>query len=55
MRSQNTNATVGNYGHIFPTKAIIAGPFLAVFGAECVFQSTIYTITSGLTKEYVQR
>ncbi|KAF1948339.1 MFS general substrate transporter [Byssothecium circinans] len=46
---------VGNFPHILPTKAIIAGPFLAVLGGECVFQSTIFTLTSALTREYVQR
>ncbi|KAF2691902.1 hypothetical protein K458DRAFT_411606 [Lentithecium fluviatile CBS 122367] len=46
---------VGNYSHVLPTKAIIAGPFLAILGGECVFQSTIFTLTSTLSKEYVQR
>ncbi|KAA8615037.1 hypothetical protein A1F94_010865 [Pyrenophora tritici-repentis] len=46
---------VGRYSHILPTKAIIAGPFLNVLGGECVFQSTIFTLTSALTSEYVQR
>ncbi|RMZ72981.1 major facilitator superfamily transporter [Pyrenophora seminiperda CCB06] len=35
--------------------AIIAGPFLNVLGGECVFQSTIFTLTSALTNEYVER
>ncbi|CAE7205823.1 hypothetical protein PTNB73_07234 [Pyrenophora teres f. teres] len=46
---------VGHYSHVLPTKAIIAGPFLNVLGGECVFQSTIFTLTSALTSEYVQR
>ncbi|PVH92922.1 hypothetical protein DM02DRAFT_259293 [Periconia macrospinosa] len=46
---------VGNFSNIFPTKAIIVGPFLSVLGGECVFQSTIFTLTSALTREYVQR
>ncbi|OCK77466.1 MFS general substrate transporter [Lepidopterella palustris CBS 459.81] len=46
---------VGNYEHIFPTKAIIAGPFLAVVGGECVFSSTIFSLTAALAQEYVQR
>ncbi|PSN70196.1 MFS general substrate transporter [Corynespora cassiicola Philippines] len=46
---------VGNYASFLPTKAIIAGPFLAVLGGECVFQSTIFTLTSALAQEYVQR
>ncbi|KAF2791103.1 hypothetical protein K505DRAFT_364116 [Melanomma pulvis-pyrius CBS 109.77] len=46
---------VGNYHDILPTKAIIAGPFLAVLGGDCVFSSTIFTLTSSLTQEYVQR
>jgi hypothetical protein len=50
-----TNAPQGNYHHLLPTKAIIAGPFLAVLGGECVFQSTIFTLTSALTSVYVQR
>ncbi|KAF2109302.1 hypothetical protein BDV96DRAFT_244721 [Lophiotrema nucula] len=47
--------TVGNFSRVLPTKAIIAGPFLAVLGGECVFQSTIFTLTSALAREYVQR
>ncbi|KAF2205952.1 hypothetical protein GQ43DRAFT_490226 [Delitschia confertaspora ATCC 74209] len=46
---------VGNYERLFPTKTIIAGPFLAVLGGECVFSSTIFTLTAALTNEYVQR
>ncbi|CAI6335711.1 unnamed protein product [Periconia digitata] len=46
---------VGNFSGVFPTKAIIVGPFLSVLGGECVFQSTIFTLTSALTREYVQR
>lgn len=40
---------------IFPTKAIIAGPFLTVLGGECVFSSTIFALTAALTREYLQR
>ncbi|ORY19724.1 hypothetical protein BCR34DRAFT_551574 [Clohesyomyces aquaticus] len=46
---------VGNYYHIIPTKAILAGPFLSILGSECVFASTVFTLTSALTQEYVQR
>ncbi|KAF1834478.1 hypothetical protein BDW02DRAFT_331432 [Decorospora gaudefroyi] len=46
---------VGKYSHILPTKAIIAGPFLNLLGGECVFQSTVFTLTSALTRDYVQR
>ncbi|KAF2476451.1 uncharacterized protein BDR25DRAFT_277581 [Lindgomyces ingoldianus] len=46
---------VGNYYHTLPTKAIIAGPFLAILGGECVFSSTIFTLTSALAREYVER
>lgn len=46
---------VGYFYHILPTKAIIVGPFLAIFGGECVLQSTIITLTSALAGEYVQR
>ncbi|KAH7078419.1 hypothetical protein FB567DRAFT_135252 [Paraphoma chrysanthemicola] len=46
---------VGHYRHILPTKAIIAGPFLAVLGGECVLQSTIFTLTSALANDYVDR
>jgi hypothetical protein len=45
----------GHYHHLIPTKAIIAGPFLAVLGGECVLQSTIFTLTSALAREYVER
>ncbi|KAH7406027.1 major facilitator superfamily domain-containing protein [Phaeosphaeria sp. MPI-PUGE-AT-0046c] len=46
---------VGQYSHLLPTKAIVSGPFLAVLGGECVFQSTIFTLTSALAGEYVER
>ncbi|KAF9699066.1 hypothetical protein EKO04_003141 [Ascochyta lentis] len=46
---------IGRFAHILPTKTIIAGPFLAVLGGECVFQSTIFALTSALAGEYVQR
>ncbi|KAF2856680.1 hypothetical protein T440DRAFT_5780 [Plenodomus tracheiphilus IPT5] len=46
---------VGQYTHLLPTNAILAGPFLAVLGGECVFQSTVFTLTSSLAGEYVQR
>ncbi|KNG47266.1 major facilitator superfamily transporter [Stemphylium lycopersici] len=46
---------VGHYSDLLPTTAIIAGPFLNVLGGECVFQSTVFTLTSALTSEYVQR
>lgn len=46
---------VGHFGRSIPTKAIILGPFLAVFGGECVLQSTIFALTSALAGEYVQR
>jgi uncharacterized protein YqgC (DUF456 family) len=46
---------LGHYQHLLPTRAIIAGPFLAVLGGECVFQSTVFTLTSALTAEYVER
>lgn len=48
-------AATGQYSHILPTRAIIAGPFLAFLGGECVFQSTIFTLTSALAGEYVER
>lgn len=50
-----TNTMEGHYSHILPTKAIIAGPFLAVLGGECVLQSTIFTLTSALANDYVDR
>ncbi|KAF1939108.1 hypothetical protein EJ02DRAFT_446404 [Clathrospora elynae] len=46
---------VGHYSNLLPTRAIIAGPFLNFLGGECVFQSTIFTLTSALMSEYVQR
>lgn len=46
---------VGSFAHTLPTKAIIASPFLAIFGGECVLQSTIFALTSALAGEYVQR
>lgn len=47
--------TIGYFSHILPVKAIIVGPFLAVLGGECVLQSTIFTLTSALAGDYVQR
>jgi hypothetical protein len=47
--------TLGHHHNLLPTKAILVGPFLAVFGGECVFQSTIFTLTSVLTYEYIER
>ncbi|KAF1933838.1 uncharacterized protein M421DRAFT_414893 [Didymella exigua CBS 183.55] len=46
---------VGNFTQALPTKAIIVGPFLNVFGGECALQSTIFALTSALAAEYVQR
>jgi hypothetical protein len=46
---------LGNFSHILPTKAILVGPFLGVLGGECVFSSTLFTLTSALAQEYVQR
>ncbi|KAF7672286.1 hypothetical protein GT037_009796 [Alternaria burnsii] len=46
---------VGHFPLLLPTKAILASPIFNVLGGECVFQSTIFTLTSGLTSEYVQR
>lgn len=54
-RKLRTKAAIGHYSHILPTRAIIAGPFLAVLGGECVFQSTVFTLTSALASEYVER
>jgi hypothetical protein len=51
----STHILTGQLDHLLPTKAIIAGPFLAVLGGECVFQSTIFTLTSALAQEYVER
>src|SRR5690349_19344667 len=47
--------TVGYFSHVLPVKAIIVGPFLAVLGGECVLQSAIFTLTSALAGDYVQR
>lgn len=47
--------TSGHFPLLLPTKAILASPIFNVLGGECVFQSTIFTLTSGLTSEYVQR
>ncbi|KAF2819922.1 hypothetical protein CC86DRAFT_334107 [Ophiobolus disseminans] len=46
---------VGHYQHVLPTKSILAGPFLTVLGSECVFQSTVFTLTAALAEEYVER
>ncbi|KAL5373155.1 hypothetical protein DPSP01_012957 [Paraphaeosphaeria sporulosa] len=46
---------VGHSDHILPTKAIIAGPVLAVLGGECVLQSTVFTLTSAMANDYVDR
>jgi hypothetical protein len=49
------DARTGHFSQFLPTKAILAGPFLVVLGGECVFQSAIFTLTSALTEEYVER
>ncbi|KAF2741283.1 hypothetical protein EJ04DRAFT_1471 [Polyplosphaeria fusca] len=46
---------VGHLTHVLPTSAILAGPFLATLGGDCVFNSTIFSLTSSLAKEYVER
>ncbi|KAH8710186.1 major facilitator superfamily domain-containing protein [Phaeosphaeriaceae sp. PMI808] len=46
---------VGHFHHLLSSQAIVAGPFLAVMGGDCVFQSTVFTLTSGLAQEYVER
>lgn len=47
--------TVGRFSHALPVRAIIVGPFLAVLGGECVLQSTVFTLTSALAGDHVQR
>lgn len=46
---------VGYFAHALPTRAILIGPFLTIFGGECVLQSTIFALTSALSGEYVER
>ncbi|KAH6652010.1 major facilitator superfamily transporter [Truncatella angustata] len=46
---------VGYFDQLFPTKAIIAGPFLSVFGGDCVFNSMTYALAAGITDDYVLR
>ncbi|KAH6878266.1 major facilitator superfamily domain-containing protein [Alternaria rosae] len=46
---------VGNFPRLLPTESILTGSIFNILGGECVFQSTIFTLTSALTSEYVQR
>ncbi|KAF2192726.1 hypothetical protein K469DRAFT_731187 [Zopfia rhizophila CBS 207.26] len=46
---------VGHFDRLLPTKAIIASPFTGLLGGECVFSSTVFTLTASLTREYVER
>ncbi|KAF2030312.1 hypothetical protein EK21DRAFT_65893 [Setomelanomma holmii] len=47
---------IGHFDHILPTKSIIAGPFLAVLGGECVLQSTVWAMTAALVNnDYIYR
>jgi hypothetical protein len=55
LSSIQADITIGHLEFLLPTKAIILGPFLAVLGGECVFQSTVFTLTSALAQEYVER
>jgi hypothetical protein len=52
---RGTKSDPGYLQHVLPTNMIIGGPFLAILGGECVFQSTIFTLTSALAEEYVER
>ncbi|KAI8675930.1 hypothetical protein NCS57_00495800 [Fusarium keratoplasticum] len=46
---------VGHLEHLLPTRAIIAGPTLSVFGGDCVFNSLTYALASNLTDDHVKR
>lgn len=46
---------VGRFEHLIPTRAIIAGPTLSVFGGDCVFNSLTYALASNLTDDHVER
>ncbi|OBS25018.1 hypothetical protein FPOA_05554 [Fusarium poae] len=46
---------VGNFDHLLPTHAILAGPALSVLGGDCVFNSLTYALVSKLTDDHVQR
>jgi MFS family permease len=46
---------VGYFEEAIPTSAIMASPFLSVFGGDCVFNSITYALVAGLTDDYVQR
>jgi len=42
---------VGYFDKVFPTRAIVAAPFLSVFGGDCFFNALTYTMAAGLTEE----
>lgn len=46
---------VGYFEHIFPPRAIIAGPFLSILGGDCVFNSMTYALAASITDDYVLR
>ncbi|KUI62778.1 hypothetical protein VP1G_09900 [Cytospora mali] len=46
---------VGYFNHVFPTKAILAGPILSFLGGDCVFNSITYSLAASITDDYVLR
>lgn len=46
---------VGYFEHSFPSRAIIAGPFLSILGGDCVFNSMTYALAASITDDYVLR
>ncbi|KAF3763674.1 hypothetical protein M406DRAFT_14601, partial [Cryphonectria parasitica EP155] len=46
---------VGFFDRAIPTKAIVIGPMLSFLGGDCVFNSITYSLTAGMTDDYVLR
>ena len=46
---------VGYFDQLLPVKAIMLGPFFSLLGGDCVFNSIVYSLVSGLTDDHVLR
>lgn len=46
---------VGYFDQVLPVKAILAAPIFSFLGGDCVFNSIVYSLVSGLTDDHVLR
>ncbi|KAK0702259.1 major facilitator superfamily transporter [Lasiosphaeris hirsuta] len=47
--------TVGYFDQGLPVNALMLGPFLSLLGGDCVFNSLVYSLVSGLTDDHILR